>query len=234
MRTRLLLRLEHDGAGPVAEQHAGGAVVPVEDARKRLGADHQRALVACRRASKPSARRQRIDEAGADRLQIEGGAVGDAETGLHRHRGRREGVVGRRGRQHDQIDRSAASTPASASAARAACIARSEVISPSRGDMALADAGALHNPFVGGIDHARQFGVGDDARGQIAARSRARPNATSSRCLLRSPAAARHRLCLRSARQRLCRSWPAIRSAPCRSQCRSPRRNLRHRRRRGF
>ena len=43
-RARLLLRIEHDGAGAVAEQHAGGAVGPVENARKRLGADHQRAL----------------------------------------------------------------------------------------------------------------------------------------------------------------------------------------------
>ena len=43
-RARLLLRFQHDGAGAVAEQHAGGAVVPVEDARERLRADHQRAL----------------------------------------------------------------------------------------------------------------------------------------------------------------------------------------------
>ena len=47
-RLRLLLRVEHDGAGAIAEQHAGGAVVPVEDARKRLRADHQRALEAAR------------------------------------------------------------------------------------------------------------------------------------------------------------------------------------------
>ena len=44
------------------------------------------------------------DEAGADRLHVEGGAVGHAELLLHRHRGGREGVVGRRGRQDDQVD----------------------------------------------------------------------------------------------------------------------------------
>ena len=35
--------LEDHGAGAVAEQHAGLAVVPVQDARKHLGADDQRA-----------------------------------------------------------------------------------------------------------------------------------------------------------------------------------------------
>ena len=30
------------GAGAVAEQHAGAAILPVENARERLGADHQR------------------------------------------------------------------------------------------------------------------------------------------------------------------------------------------------
>ena len=33
---------QHDRAGAVAEQHAGAAVVPVEDARKGLRADHER------------------------------------------------------------------------------------------------------------------------------------------------------------------------------------------------
>src|SRR5579862_7534082 len=41
-RAGLVLGIEHDGAGAVAEQHAGRAVGPVENARKSLGADHQR------------------------------------------------------------------------------------------------------------------------------------------------------------------------------------------------
>jgi hypothetical protein len=32
---------QNHGAGAVAEEHAGAAVVPVEDAREDLGADHQ-------------------------------------------------------------------------------------------------------------------------------------------------------------------------------------------------
>ena len=49
-------------------------------------------------------RRQSVDEAGAHRLQIEGGTVGDAEIGLHRNRAGRKSIVGRRSRQHDEID----------------------------------------------------------------------------------------------------------------------------------
>ena len=43
---RRLGRLEHHRAGAVAEQHAGRAVLEVEDAREHFGADHQRACVA--------------------------------------------------------------------------------------------------------------------------------------------------------------------------------------------
>src|SRR5882672_11209417 len=48
--------------------------------------------------------RQRKDEAGAYSLQVEGDAMVDAKRILDRNRGRRKGVVRRRGRQHDQID----------------------------------------------------------------------------------------------------------------------------------
>jgi len=33
------------------------------------------------------------------------------------------------------------------------------------GNVALADADALHNPFVGGVHHCFQIGVGQEARG---------------------------------------------------------------------
>ena len=51
---------QHHRAGAVAEQHAGAAVAPVEDAREGLGADHQRALApgrARRNCRRPPARR---------------------------------------------------------------------------------------------------------------------------------------------------------------------------------
>ena len=37
------------------------------------------------------------------------------------------------------------------------------------GDMALLDAGALHDPLVGGVDPRRQFGIGQDLLRQIGA-----------------------------------------------------------------
>src|SRR3954453_3124460 len=80
--TRLLLCLEHHSAGAVAEQHASAAVAPVEDARERLGADHQRALVGAA-AKKIVGGGERKDEAGAHCLQVEGDAMVDAERVLH-------------------------------------------------------------------------------------------------------------------------------------------------------
>src|SRR6267142_776857 len=63
----LLLRLKHDGAGAIAEQHAGATVIPVENARKGLGAYHQRALESAA-AQKIVRGSEREDEAGAYRL----------------------------------------------------------------------------------------------------------------------------------------------------------------------
>ena len=163
----LRLRLQHHGAGAVAEQHAGGAVVPVEDAGEGLRPDHQRALVAAG-PQQGVDDRQRIDEARADRLQIEGGAVGDAEPGLHRHGGGGKGLVRRRGRQHDQVDRTRLDM--GIGERRAGGIER-EVGGELAGgrDMAFADAGALHNPFVGGLHRTRQLVVAENSRGKIAA-----------------------------------------------------------------
>ena len=159
--------VEHDGAGAVAEQHAGGAVGPVENARKGLRADHQRAGERAR-LEQAIGRRQRVDEAGAHRLQVEGGAMGDAELGLHRHGAGRKGVVRRRGRQHDEIDRLRIDLGMGERGAR--CVHRHvRGQFAGRGDAALVDAGALHDPVVGGVDLARQIGVGEDLRRQIAA-----------------------------------------------------------------
>lgn len=48
--------------------------------------------------------RQRKDEAGADHLDVEGGAAGHAQRHLHLGRGRGEGIVRRRRRQDDQVE----------------------------------------------------------------------------------------------------------------------------------
>ena len=164
---RLLLRLQDDSAGAVAEQHAGAAVVPVEDPREGLGADHQRALEVAG-AQQTVGGRQREDEARADRLQIEGRAMGDAEGGLHRDRGGGKGIIRRRGAEHDEVDRLRVDPGIGQRRAR-------RVDGKMRGefafggDVALPDAGAFHDPFVRGVDPGRQFGIGQDPLRQIGA-----------------------------------------------------------------
>src|SRR5262245_65837677 len=103
-RAGLALRLQHDRARAVAEQHAGGAVAPIEDARKGLRPYHQRTLE-CAGLEQTVDGRKPEDEARTYCLQIEGGPMGKAETGLDRDRGRRKGIVWGGGRKHDQIDR---------------------------------------------------------------------------------------------------------------------------------
>ena len=161
------LRLQHDGAGAVAEQHAGAAVVPVEDAREGLGADHQRALERAG-AQEIVGGGEREDEARAHRLQVEGRAMVDAEPVLHRDRGRGKGVVRRRGRQHDQVDRLRIDPGIGERRARGVDRQMRGELALG-GDMALPDAGALHDPLVGGVDPRRQFGIGQDLLRQIGA-----------------------------------------------------------------
>src|ERR1700730_13595556 len=96
-RAGLTFRLHHDRASTVAEQYAGGAVAPIEDARKGLRADHQRTLE-CAGLEQTVDGRKPEHEARTHCLQIEGGTAGNAETGLDGDRGRWEGIVGGGGR----------------------------------------------------------------------------------------------------------------------------------------
>ena len=99
------------------------------------------------------------DKAGAHGLQIEGGAMVDTEPILDSDGGCRKGVVRRRGRQHDQVDRLRIDPGMGERGARGIDRQmRSELALG--GDMALTDARALHDPFIGGIDPGRQFGIG--------------------------------------------------------------------------
>src|SRR3546814_11512002 len=77
-----LRRSQNDRAGAVAEQDAGAAVIPVENARAGFGADDQR------RASLPGtaeivSHRQRIAEDGAPLLHRTGGPRVTAQARLH-------------------------------------------------------------------------------------------------------------------------------------------------------
>src|SRR5688572_17755012 len=103
MDSRLLGRREHHRPGPVAEEHAGAAVVPIEDAREHLRAHHQSLLVHAR-SDETIGRGKRIDEAGAHRLHVEGSASLDAELRLQLASRAREDVIRRRGGHDDEIN----------------------------------------------------------------------------------------------------------------------------------
>ena len=92
-----------------------------------------------------------IDETGADRLQIEGGAVMHAEPGLDLRRGGGEGVVRCRCGTDDEVDIIDTKPRIGERGLRG--------LDPEhrgglvfRRDMALADAGALGDPGIGGFD----------------------------------------------------------------------------------
>ena len=72
----------HDhGAGPVAEQYAGGPVLPVEDAGKNLGADEQhRARLA--RLDEIVGDGEPVNKTRAHGLEVERGTVAHAQHGL--------------------------------------------------------------------------------------------------------------------------------------------------------
>jgi len=90
----------------------------------------------------------------------------DAEPVLHRNCGGRKGVIGRRGRQHDQVDRLGVKPRMMQRRARSLDRqVRGELALG--GDVALADARALHDPLVGRINAARQFGIGQNPLRQI-------------------------------------------------------------------
>jgi hypothetical protein len=165
-----VLRLEHDRARAVAEQHAGGAILPVEQPAEGLGADHQRAAV---RAGADHAVRHlhRVEEARADRGDIERDAIVDSQHRLHLGGGGGEGVVGRGGGQHDQVDVLRRDAGGRDRGDRGVARQRRGGLALAR-DMAEADPGPLDDPLVGRVDPLGQFGVGDAACGESGTRPR--------------------------------------------------------------
>ncbi len=96
---------EEHRAGPVAEQDAGAAVLPVEDAGIDLAADHQHAAWPGPSRIIASATDKRIDEPGARGREVEAEAPGHAERRLDVQRGRGKGLIRRRGREDDRRPR---------------------------------------------------------------------------------------------------------------------------------
>ena len=147
-------RLHDDGARAVAEEHERRAVLPVEDAREQVAADDERALREPA-GEHPVRLGERVHEAGASGREVVGGRIGRTEpVGEDRAR-RRERHVGRDGRDDQQVDVLPLDT-----GLRERIDARRQRDVGQRlilvGHMALADARALADPLVGGVDVLRQ------------------------------------------------------------------------------
>src|SRR5262245_56399064 len=82
--SHLRLGLEDEGPGAVPEQHARAPVLPIENAREGLGADDQR-TAGLAAPDEVVCRCNGVDEARADGLDVEGGALGHAKAGLNSH-----------------------------------------------------------------------------------------------------------------------------------------------------
>ncbi len=154
--------LEHDGAGAVAEEDASRAVVPIENARESLRTDHQGPSMRPR-GEEFIGRRQREDESRTDRLQIEGDTTRHAESGLDLRRDGGKGVIGGRGRNNDEVDVIGGKTGVGERRLRGAKAKRRGSFVLSR-DVALPDAGALHDPGVGRVERFFEIGVAQNAR----------------------------------------------------------------------
>src|SRR3990167_7895050 len=81
-----------NGAGAVAEQHAGGAVPPVNNAGEGLGADEQNRF-GLSRLDEVIGDGKPVDEAGTNGLDVKSGAFFKAQLCLNLGGDGREGVV---------------------------------------------------------------------------------------------------------------------------------------------
>ena len=157
--------LEHRGAGAVAEEHAGGAVLPVEEARQPLRADHERVLDRAR-DDHPPRDGDRGDEARTRGLHVESAGSGRAELRLHEARGRRKEVVRRACADDHQLHVLRAEMRLLERGAPRTCRheRRRFLI---RRDSSLLDACAAGDPFVRGVDDPLELGVRHDTRRRV-------------------------------------------------------------------
>ena len=95
-------RFEHHGTGAVAKQHAGGAVLKIQNTGKNLSAHHQRTARATG-ADHGVGHGQGINKAAAYRLHIKRRTAGRPQFALQNAGRGRENHVRRRGGNNDQV-----------------------------------------------------------------------------------------------------------------------------------
>src|SRR5674476_10231 len=152
--------LQNRRARTVAEKHAGVAVLPVHDGRKFFRADDEHRFVSARH-DELLADLQRVDETGTRGFDVECRRPRRADFALHETRGGGKRHVGRKRRDDDQINLAGGDA---GHFHRAGGGLGGEVGSEfiRGGDAAFLDAGARNDPFVRGLDHFFEFGVGQD------------------------------------------------------------------------
>ena len=160
-------RLDQNRARGIAEQHAGGAVGVIDDRRHLVGADHHD-LAEFAGLDELRGDGERIDEAGARRLHVEAADVADADHVADQIGGRRKDQIRRRRRANQKLD-VAGRGPGLAQQSAHCLGAHMRCAEPfALENVPFADAGALDDPLVAGIDHLGQFGVGEKVGRQIA------------------------------------------------------------------
>src|SRR3546814_823792 len=166
----VLCRAQHCGACAIAEENAGRAILPIQNATEGFCSDDQCVL---RRSCPDHACRHRkgIEEAGANGGDVKGDTIRDAKRGLNLGRAGWKGLVRCGGRQNDQVD---------VAGLHSRCVDRLEAgfNCQRSGGFAFAryvpstHAGALNDPFVARVDSLRQFLIGDTGLGQGRTRSK--------------------------------------------------------------
>ena len=169
---RCVAGFEHHGPGSIAKQHAGGAVLEVQDAGEHLGAHHQ-GLPRRARPNHGVSHGQPVHKARTDRLQVKRWTAGHPKLVLQDGGRRGEDHVGR-GRGHDdQVDLRGL---APRGLQGVACSVKGEIagVHPIVDKVPGADARALHDPVVAGLQAAlsqqtHHVGIGQPAGRQKAA-----------------------------------------------------------------
>src|SRR5580698_969118 len=162
-------RAQHNRTGAIAEQHAGRAIRPVHQTRHRFRADHEHGFRSAG-LDEIVGRRDGEHEARAHRLHVEACAACHAETRLNTRGDGGKRFVGRRRGDDDQIEFARRNLRIGECGFRGfdgeigCLLAR-------LGDTALANAGALDDPFVARVDAFGEFGVGENGLRQIRAES---------------------------------------------------------------
>ena len=157
--------LQQHGPGPVPEQHAGGAVLVVQDRGHDLGPDHQHALVGPA-LDELGPGGEGVDEAGAGRLQVEAPGPVGAQLVLHEAGRGGEGHVGGNGGDDDQLDLAGADA-AALEALAGRPHGQVAGAGAGRGHVPLADAGAGADPLVRGVDDLLEVRIGHHPLGDV-------------------------------------------------------------------